>query len=200
MIKNIFPVNIYIKDFEMTEEWTNELKNVSVSIFQSYLSEKNIPKNELADDEVPFFTEENIKKYKVMNELQEIFIEGFYSLASSYENNVLTREKIKEMVCRNSGKLPFMSKNSYKSVHSHVASSAFAIFYLSDIDNGKNGGKLILRDPSFNSNSHFKPEEKYEIETKKNRLIVAPAYVWHEVTPYFGNEDRLTIVINLDFV
>jgi len=200
MIKNIFPVNVYIKDFQQNKEWTENLKNTTSAIFLKYLAEKKINKKELADNEIPFFVEENIKKYPILNELREILIDGFYSLAQSYENNTLTREKIKEMVCRNSGRLPFMAKNDYKSVHSHTGASAFAIFYLSDIDNQKDGGKLILRDPSFNLNLHFSPNQNFEIETKQNRLIVAPGYVWHEVTPYYGDKERITIVINLDFI
>jgi hypothetical protein len=61
----------------------------------------------------------------------------------------------------------------------------------------KHGGKLILKDPSFHSNYSFHPPEDYGIETRKNRLIVAPAYVWHEVSPYIGDEDRITVVVNL---
>jgi hypothetical protein len=200
MIKNIFPVNVYIKDLQKNQEWTESIKNTTSAIFLKYLAEKKIDKKELADNEIPFFVEENIKKYPILNELREILIDGFYSLAQSYENNTLTREKIKEMVCRNSGRLPFMVKNDYKSVHSHTGASAFAIFYLSDIDNQKDGGKLILRDPSFNLNLHFSPNQNFEIETKQNRLIVAPGYVWHEVTPYYGDKERITIVINLDFI
>lgn len=200
MLKNIFPVNIFVEDIERDEEWTETLKNISNAIFLKYLSEKNISKEVVTENEIPFFTEENLKEYPILKELQEIFIDGFYELAKSYDNNVLTRENVKKMVCQNTGRLPFMKKYDYKSTHVHVGSSAFAIFYLADVDNRKNGGKLILRDPSFNSNAHFKPIEKYEVETKANRLIVAPAYVWHEVTPYFGDEERLAIVINLDFV
>ena len=200
MIKTIFPVNIFVKDIEKADEWSDELKNISNAIFLNYLSEKNISREVVTENEIPFFTEENVKKYLIVEELRQIFIDGFYSLAQSYTNNTLTKQKIEEMVCKNTGRLPFMKKNDYKSTHMHVGSSSFAIFYLSDIDNEKHGGKLILRDPSFNSNAHFKPNEKYEIETKKNRLIIAPGYVWHEVTPYFGDEERITIVINLDFI
>lgn len=199
MIKNIFPVNILIEDIERDEEWTKTLKNISNAIFLKYLSEKNISKEVVTENEISFFTEENLKEYPILKELQEIFIDGFYELAKSYDNNVFTRENVKKMVCQNTGRLPFMKKYDYKSTHTHIGSSAFAVFYLSDVDNEKYGGKLILRDPTFNTNSGFKPLEKYEIETKKNRLIIAPAYVWHEVTPYFGDEERITIVINLDF-
>jgi len=199
MIKNIFPVNVYIEDIEKDNEWSNDLSAVSNAIFLKHQAETGSSRNDIGDNEIPLFTEENIAEYPILNGLREIFIDGFYALASSYDNNTLTREIIKEKVCRNIGKLPFMKKHDYKSVHDHVGASAFAIFYLSDVDNDKHGGQLVLRDPSFNSNQHFSPTRNYKIETKKNRLVVAPAYVWHEVTPYLGEEDRITIVINLDF-
>jgi hypothetical protein len=199
MIKNIFPVNIYTKDLNVDETWSKELENISKSIFLSYLAEKNITRKDITENEIPFFTKSNIEQYPIIKELQDIFIEGFYSLASSYDNNTLSQDDIEKMVCSNTGRLPFMEKYDYKPVHSHLNSSAFAIFYLTDVNNEKDGGKLILRDPSFNVIPNFRPKEKYEIETKKNRLIVVPAYVWHEVTPYFADEERLTIVINLDF-
>jgi hypothetical protein len=40
----------------------------------------------------------------------------------------------------------------------------------------------------------------HEIETRAGRLIIAPSYIWHEVTPYYGKEDRLTAVSNLSYL
>jgi hypothetical protein len=37
------------------------------------------------------------------------------------------------------------------------------------------------------------------IETEKNTIIIVPAHVWHEVTPYYGEEDRLAVVMNISF-
>jgi len=197
MIKTVFPVNVLIKDFEKQESFSSELSSCVQAIFQSQLIEKGLTRNEVGDNEFPVFTKENLEKFPVLKELQSIFVDGFFELANSFEENVLTKEMIAKMVSTNVGKLPLMKKGDYQRLHTHTSSIAFGIFYLTDVDNDRHGGKLILKDPSFHGNSSFHPPEDYEIETRKNRLIVAPSYVWHEVTPYSGDEDRITIVINL---
>lgn len=198
MIKNIFPINIVIQDSVLDKSELKDLTSSVEAIFSKYKVEHNKDHASIGDNEIPFFTDENISLFPVLGKLREKFIDGFYELSNSFEKNVLTKELIEQMVCRNSGKLPFMKKGDYKKTHNHYGASAFAVFYLSDVDNDKHGGKLILKDPSFHSNLNFHPPEEYEIETKRNRLVISPGYVWHEVTPYSGEEDRLTIVINLD--
>jgi hypothetical protein len=200
MIKNIFTVNTLIKDYDKTDEWSTELALAAKSVFQLYLAESGKTYEQLGDDDIPFFTEDNIAKFPIIRELQEIFVEGFYELATSYNTNTLTREDVARMVARNSGKLPFMKKNNYKKTHNHTGASAFGIFYLSEIDHDRTGGQLILKDPAFHSNLHFHTSQEFPVDTKKNRLVVVPGYVWHEVSPYMGDEERLAIVINLDFV
>ena len=70
--------------------------------------------------------------------------------------------------------------------------------YLKDVDNQRKGGELILHDPSFHNNFGFTEQNQFPISTIKNRLVIAPAYIWHEVTPYTGEENRVSIVLNLD--
>jgi hypothetical protein len=197
MIKTVFPVNVLIKDFDKPDEFTQELSTAVQSIFHSLMTERGLKREEVSDEEFPVFTEKNMTVFPVLKELREMFIDGFYELASSYEENTLTREMVAQMVSANVGKLPLMKKGDYKRTHGHTNAIAFSIFYLTDVDNERHGGKLILRDPSFHSNFSFHPPEDFEIGTRKNRLIAAPGYVWHEVTPYFGEEDRLTVVVNL---
>ena len=197
MIKTLFPVNVLIKDHALPDKFTNELSASVQAIFQSLMTEKGLSREDIANNEFPVFTEDNFVSFPVLKQLQEIFIDGFYELACSYEENTLTRDMIVKMVSSNVGKLPLMKKGEYKRLHTHTNSIAFAIFYLTDVDNKRHGGKLILKDPSFHSNYSFHPPEDYGIETRKNRLIVAPAYVWHEVSPYIGDEDRITVVVNL---
>lgn len=197
MIKTIFPVNILVKDFEMPDSFTDELSTTIQSIFQSIMLERGLTKQEVGDNEFPVFTDENLEAFPALRTLREMFIDGFYELASSYEENTLTRDMIAKMVHANVGKLPLMQKGDYKRLHGHTNAIAFAVYYLTDVDNERHGGKLVMKDPSFHSNFSFHPPEDFEVETKKNRLVVAPAYIWHEVTPYSGDEDRLTVVINL---
>lgn len=197
MIKTVFPVNVLIKDHTMPDEFASELSSAVQAVFQSLMIEKGLSRDDIADEECPVFTKENLAAFPLLKQLQEIFIDGFYELANSYEENTLTRDMIAKMVSSNVGKLPLMKKGDYKRIHGHTNAVAFAVFYLSDVDNKRHGGELILKDPSFHSNYSFHPPEDHAIETKKNRLVVAPAYVWHEVTPYTGDEDRITVVVNL---
>lgn len=197
MIKTVFPVNVLIKDFDKPDQFSAELSSAIQAIFQSLMVEHGLTRDDISDEEFPVFTEENLKAFPVLKELQEMFVDGFYELASSFEENTLTKDMISKMVETNVGKLPLMKKGDYKRIHGHTNAIAFAVFYLTDVDNDKHGGKLILKDPSFHSNFSFHPPEDYEIETRKNRLVIAPAYVWHEVTPYLGDEDRITVVVNL---
>lgn len=199
MITSIFPVNILVKDFDMPDSWLDEIEQITKSAFVNHKSENNLSYSDTGDNEVSLFTKNNLNQFPILSELTDIFVEGFYELASSYEDNQLTKEYIKERVLNNTGKLPFMKKGDYKMVHNHAKASAFAIFYLSDVDNIKHGGQLILRDPAFHSNYGFHPVQHYPIDTRKNRLIVVPGYIWHEVTPYTGDEERISIVMNLDF-
>lgn len=197
MIKTVFPVNVLIKDHTMPDEFASELSSAVQAVFQSLMIEKGLSRDDIANEEFPVFTKENLAAFPLLKQLQEIFIDGFYELANSYEENTLTRDMIAKMVSSNVGKLPLMKKGDYKRIHGHTNAVAFAVFYLSDVDNKRHGGELILKDPSFHSNYSFHPPEDHAIETKKNRLVVAPAYVWHEVTPYTGDEDRITVVVNL---
>lgn len=197
MIRTVFPVNVLIKDFDKPDEFCQDLSSAVQAIFNSLMAERGLTREQVGDEEFPVFTDQNLTAFPVLAELREMFVDGFYELASSYEENTLTRDMIKDMVSANVGKLPLMRKGDYKRTHGHTNAIAFAVFYLTDVDNERHGGQLILRDPSFHSNFSFHPPEDYEIETRKNRLIAAPGYVWHEVTPYYGDEDRLTVVVNL---
>jgi len=197
MIKSVFSVNVLIKDHDMPSEFTADLSSAVKAIFQSLMVERGLSRDDVGNEEFPVFTDENLKVFPVLKQLQSLIIDGFYELAVSFEGNTLTKEMIEKMMCARVGKLPLMKKGDYKGLHLHKNSIAFAVFYLTDVDNQQHGGKLILRDPSFHSNFNFHQPDSLEIETKKNRLIVAPGYVWHEVTPYNGDEDRVTVAINL---
>lgn len=192
MIETVFPNKILIKDFDRSEEWTQEVLGILTAIYHSEYADVS------QDDAVPVFTEENIKTYPILKELKDMFIDSFYELASAYSNNQLTRENIEEIVGMDIGKLPFMKSGDWKRVHSHALADAFAIFYLDNVDNERDGGRLVLHDPSFSPLANFTEEKIYEVETKKNRMVVCPNRIWHEVTPYYGNKMRTLIVVNLN--
>ena len=199
MIHSIFPTNILIEDVDFSDDEVTELTVAINTIFKSHeaLTGSHVVSGE---DSMPLFTDENITVFPILKKLKQLFADGFYKVAESNPNNSVTKESIEIMMDNHAGRLPIMRTGDYKGIHSHPGSTAFGIFYLTDVDNKKDGGKLILRDPSFHTNPGFRSAMTYEVETKAGRLVIAPSYVWHEVTPYHGKEDRITVVSNLIYV
>jgi hypothetical protein len=199
MLHKVFETNILVKDLEFSEEWNSRVTAVAKHHFTRVLIEKNGDYFEAGNDSVNLFSPENMLEFPELKDLMDNFVEGFFELASSYPNNKLSKEQISEMLSiQDVGRLPFMRKGDNKRIHSHEHIMAFGIFYLTDIDNKKDGGQLICYDPSFNTLGHFHSKKEFGIETKKHRMIVCPGHVWHEVTPYIGDDERFTIVVNLD--
>jgi Rps23 Pro-64 3,4-dihydroxylase Tpa1-like proline 4-hydroxylase len=199
MIRTIFPINILVKDYEKSDEWNSTISAFIKTHFTKAITEKG-SYFAAADEDIDVFTEENMTAFPELRELFNMFIDGFYELsnASSSGNEIpLTREEITKKIHKDLGRLPLMRNGDQKNLHTHNEASAYAIFYLSDVENEKEGGQLILHDPTFNTLRYFTSQKTVGIETKKNRLIVAPTHIWHEVTRYTGVDERLTIVLNL---
>lgn len=197
MIKSLFPNNILIKDHDLSDEWNSNVMSITKAIFTNELAKtKNY--EAAGNDSVELFTEDNFKICPELIQLQEIFIDGFYELACSYSNNTLTKKIITEKVKKYFGRIPFMKHGDYKIIHKHDIASAVGIFYLNDVDNIKYGGDLILHDPGFHGAHNFHEKCTYSVNTKKHRLVICPAYIWHEVRLYTGNDERMAIVVNLD--
>jgi len=197
MITSIFPTNILVKDFDMQDSWTQEITDIAKAVFANDLAKKGV-ESATGDNRVVFFTEENLSTFSGIVELRQMFADSFFELASSYPNNKLTKDILKDRITQNSGYLNFMKNGEYQSVHTHDPEVfAFGIFYLTDIDNQQFGGELVLHNPSFSGARHFNHGHAHNIPTKKNRMVICPNTVWHEVTPYSGETDRMAIVVNL---
>lgn len=202
MIHDLFPTKVLIKDIELTEKDATDLEVAISAIFTAHEA-KSGSHVDSGEDSMPLFNEYNIKVFPVLQKLKDLFIDGFVELGLAYEGNTKqedTREKIAEMVDNHAGRLPLMRNGDYKQIHSHPGNVAFGIFYLTDVDNEKDGGYLVLRDPSFNTTPVYGGQQTCKIKTKAGRLIIAPTHVWHEVTPYHGKEDRVTVVSNLCYM
>lgn len=199
MIQTIFPTKILVKDFDRSDNWNQTICAFIRSHFTNAIEVKG-SYMAAGDEDIDVFTEENMSQYPELRDLFDMFVDGFYDLSQAYSNSIdknLTREEIKERLSKDLGKLPLMRKGDTKRIHNHCEADAFGIFYLNDVDNEKEGGQLILHDPSFNSLRHFCDDKILEIETKKHRMVIAPSNVWHEVSTYLGEEERQTIVLNL---
>ena len=198
MITSIFPNKVLIKDFDLSDDWNNNITALVKAVFAKELAEKG-NYTDAGNDSIPVFTEENMKSCPELAELRQMFVDGFYELASSYSINRLTKEITEQRVQAELGRLPFMKKNDFKRIHNHNSTiEAFGIFYLTDVDNDKEGGELILHDPSFSGTLNFHEERTLQIQTKKHRMVICPNHIWHEVSRYTGEKERITIVLNLN--
>ena len=208
MIVNPFYRKILVKDYDLPDSWTDELivtlkyleldKDRNCSFTQQLKDEKESMHfvNDKHKITKPYIIhEKTAKEHNIITELRKIFIDGFCELNEEYEN-LYTEEYLRQVYLNDSGNFAVLKPGSYVGSHNHP-SIAFAIFYLTDVDNDKDGGELILHDPSFNTNIHFAPPKIVKIPTKKNRLVIGPSNMWHEVEPYNGSTNRMCAVIDL---
>ncbi len=197
-IHSIFPTNIYVKDFDLDDSFTATLKLFSKHLV-AMKEAQGENYNNITNDASSIFAEANMLECPELRQLRDMFIEGFADLAESYDVNTITREELANpKLWTSSDKLTYMKTGDYKACHTHSLSYAYGIFYFDDIDNDKDGGELILHDPKFSSQDHFSCAKTHHIPTKKNRMVIAPNYLWHEVSKYSGSEDRIGIVLSCD--
>jgi hypothetical protein len=196
MIETVFPIKVLIDELVMSEEEEVSLYSTAQAIFLDHLSKKGLGFVDAGNvASIPVFTKENLEKYAEIKTLHEFFAKSFFNLANEYTPT--TMEEIYSAMGETTGRLPFMKRGDYKQIHNHSGTSLVAVYYMSDVDNQKEGGKLVLHDPSFNNIMRTKPKPTHEIDTRKNRIVIMPGYVWHEVTPYTGEDTRLAVVMNI---
>ena len=116
-------------------------------------------------------------------------MEGFKDLCSTY--NEKADFDIDSMNMVNP-----MKHGDFKSCHNHDVIDAFGVYYVNESDEG---GKLRLYDPRFLSKKSFSQGPYIEIKPRTGLMVIAPYYVWHEVTPYLGNETRYSLICNMVF-
>ena len=196
MIKTIFPTNIIIKDYNLSSDWKDSIDMFTKIYFAQAIAEHGDYRT-ASEEHSNVFTEENMSSIPELKDLFEMFVDCFYELSCSYNSN-LSRNDISEKLAKDYGKLTIMKNGDWKQVHNHDTAQAVGLFYLDDVDNEKHGGELVLHDPSFNSLNEFCNEKTFSISTVKHRMIVAPANIWHEVTPYANSaKDRYAVILDL---
>lgn len=176
MIQNYYESSLWIKQFEDSDEFNKDILNTTKAIAAS------IP-DPVADHNVDLWVSDNMKI------IRDRFKDGFDSLCSYYDETA--DYDIDSMNIINP-----MVYGDFKSCHTHDVIDAFGIYYVNE---SNEGGKLRLYDPRFLNKKSFSKETYIEIKPKTGLMVVAPYYIWHEVTPYLGNETRYSLVCNMVF-
>jgi len=193
-----------VKDFpEYSESWTNTIKGAVKAHFAENSMKEDAQRSK--SHSTRLFSEDNMNSVPELRELRGLMLGGFQRLAGSYPQDhgeeygdsvALTDDAIAELTGDDLGRLPIVQQNQRMAVHNHTNTEAFAIFYLQDIDHAREGGQLILHDPSWHHMVSMYNTKTHAIDARRNRLVVVPGHVWHEVTPYHG-EQRLNVVLNM---
>lgn len=105
----------------------------------------------------------------------------------------------------------FAPARHYVPSHNHVAHVA-AVYYVKtppvagrpmiDVESDiadywrPEEGVLILHDPRFNASLKGGWQHFARVYPKPGLLIMFPAFLWHEVTPHYSNEPRLSVAAN----
>lgn len=96
------------------------------------------------------------------------------------------------------------NNNGAHAAHCHPGASWAGIFYVQSSECKMNNNNGVNR--WFNSESNKGPGELgsmwwnvnsvYGIDADEGTLILFPAWMWHDATPYTGEEDRIVIAFN----
>lgn len=204
MISTLFATHVLVKDFpELDQSWTDTIKGA----VKAHYAENSVWEDgqRSKSHSTRLFSEDNMKAVPQLRELRGIMLSGFQKLADSYPEDHgeeygdslrLTDKHIETLTGDDLGRLPIVERNQRMAVHNHTNTEAFAIFYLHDIDHAREGGQLILHDPAWHHMVSMYNTKTHSIDARRNRLVVVPGHVWHEVTPYHG-EERLNVVLNM---
>lgn len=195
-IKSIYPTNILVRQLDIPED--------ELIAIEAWLRTQHIAFNSSVDPTNFDYGNGDIIEHgtslgdaPVMTSLVEKIKRGFVDLAysniDSYDDNI--GEKVILVAEIESCKINLMKTNDRKGNHSHYGDDAFACFYFNDGD-VKQGGQLALYDPRWQRNYWFGGSKLEAITPKRGMLVIAPGFMWHEVTQYTGMNDRLALVIN----
>lgn len=201
-IKQIYPTNIFVKELDISDEKLTIIENYLRAQHLAFTSSYENDHNEYSDGN------ENIVIDAIIEgecpEMAELITEvknGFLQLAYSNIDN-LTETNDANLILDvelDSCKINLM-KNGYRlGAHTHYSDDAFACIYFNDVTE-EEGGELVLYDPRWQRNYMFGGSKLEKIKSKRGKMVIAPQYVWHEVTHYHGKDERLTLVVNAQVV
>jgi len=201
-VKQIYPTNIYLKQLDISDE--------KLTIIENYLRAQHLAFTSSLDNDHKEYHDgnENIVIDAIiegecleMKELIEEVKKGFLELAYSNANNFTesNEDTMALDVELDSCKINLMKKGYRLGIHTHFSDDAFACIYFNDVQDDE-GGEICLYDPRWQRSYAFAGSKIEKIKSKRGQLLIAPQFIWHEVTQYNGTDERLTLVVNAQVV
>lgn len=96
-------------------------------------------------------------------------------------------------------------KGAYNRVHTHPNAMWSGVYHVDAGDappKARDSGLLVLHHPVASAAMCFFPDQSphnYPIAAKAGRMVIFPAYLAHEVTPYEGERPRISVAFNAKF-
>lgn len=186
-IKNLWPTKIVIHQYDKLE-----LNKVLREIYKYYIETHELIKGsgKLTGREEPQVLEIPLPE---VAELKGMFAKAFDELSTAYHPKI----DIIGVIDGNP-RISIMKDRDYRQTHVHANTAAFGIYYIDtgDVD-ASNTGLLELHDPRHLDTIIFTDPTIETIKPKDGMLIVAPSYLAHAVTPYYGSKERVAIVCEI---
>jgi hypothetical protein len=201
-IREIYPTNIYEKELDISEEKLKEIETFLRAQHKAFMSSPDMDHDEYSDGNENIVIDAVIEgQCPEMKELIDEVKKGFLTLAYSNLDN-FTESNTDSMLLDvelDSCKINLMKKGYRLGAHTHYSDDAFACIYFNDVTE-EEGGELVLYDPRWQRNYMFGGSKQEKIKSKRGKMVIAPQYLWHEVTHYHGEDERLTLVVNAQVV
>jgi hypothetical protein len=201
-IKQIYPTNIYLDKLDISDEKLTVIENYLRAQHLAFTSSLDNDHKEYHDGNENIVIDAIIEgECPEMVELIEKIKKAFLELAYSNMDNLSesNQDAIALDVELDSTKINLMKRGYRLGVHTHYSDDGFACLYFNDVSD-EEGGEIALYDPRWQRNYAFGGSKLEKIKSKRGQLLIAPQFLWHEVTQYNGDEERLTLVVNAQVV
>lgn len=201
-IKQIYPTNILVEQLDIPEEIIAKVETylkAQDKAFRTNLDNNHIEYRD-GNENIIFDAVEKgecPEMVFITDQIKERYIELALSNIESYTES--DQDKLIFETVIESCKINLMKPGYRLGVHTHYGDDAYACFYFNDVKSDE-GGELLLYDPRWQRNYTFGGSLLEKIRPRRGLLVIVPGFIWHEVSQYNGNEERLTLVVNANVV
>ena len=145
-----------------------------------------------------------------IQELRKFMLESVFRVAMSASETA--REEFARLRLNNHTWFHITRHTGYFVAHNHALASWSAVYCVKDGADAAGepcGGLLRLFDTRAGADAFLDPANQrlrqpfivgdLELQLRPGQLVVFPSYLFHEVTPYYGSDTRITVASNCWF-
>jgi uncharacterized protein (TIGR02466 family) len=162
------------------------------------------PQAEMFESRVDLFTWPE----PCIQELRKFMLESVFRVAMAASE--MAPEEFARLNLNNHTWFHVTRDTGYFVAHNHALASWSAVYCVNDgIHGASRGGLLRLFDTRTGADAYLDPANQrlrqpfrvsdLDLQMQAGQLVVFPSYLFHEVTPYYGPDTRITVATNCWF-